>query len=211
MAIRAILFDMDGVLIDAREWHYKALNRALKLFGFAITRYQHLVAYDGLPTRKKLEMLTIERGLPVGLHGFINEMKQRYTIDLIHRNCHPVFQHEYALSRLKAEGLKLVVGSNSIRQSMELMLAEANLVKYLDFFLSNEDVRHPKPNPEIYTLAINRLGLTPEECLVVEDNPNGVAAAKASGAHVMVVSTPQDVHYEAVMRHIRSHASGAAS
>ena len=96
MRIRAIVFDMDGVLIDARDWHYEALNRALGLFGFTITRHDHLVSYDGLSTRKKLEMLTLEQALPNGLHSFINEMKQRYTEELVLQKCRPVFQHEYA-------------------------------------------------------------------------------------------------------------------
>ena len=57
MEIKAIIFDMDGVLIEAKDWHYEALNRALSLFGMEISRYDHLVTYDGLPTTKKLEML----------------------------------------------------------------------------------------------------------------------------------------------------------
>ena len=59
MAIEAVVFDMDGVLIDAKEWHYHALNRALELFGFTISRAEHLSTFDGLPTSKKLEMLTL--------------------------------------------------------------------------------------------------------------------------------------------------------
>src|SRR3954465_5329544 len=95
--IKAIIFDMDGVLIDAKDWHYEALNKALGLFGMEISRYDHLVTYDGLPTRRKLEMLTLERGLPIELHAFINDMKQRYTMDLVHQNCKPTFSHEFAL------------------------------------------------------------------------------------------------------------------
>lgn len=78
--IKAVIFDMDGVLIDAKDWHYEALNQALELFGYKISRYDHLVTFDGLPTKKKLEMLTIEKGLPKGLHKFINHMKQIYTM-----------------------------------------------------------------------------------------------------------------------------------
>ena len=102
--IRAIVFDMDGVLIEAKDWHYEALNKALRLFGYEISRYDHLVTYDGLPTSKKLEMLSLEKGLPRGLHQFINQMKQSYTVDMVHTSCSPRFFHEYALSRLKAEG-----------------------------------------------------------------------------------------------------------
>ena len=64
--IRAVVFDMDGVLIDAREWHYDALNRALGLFGYAISRLEHLTTFDGLSTRQKLDLLSLDRGLPRG-------------------------------------------------------------------------------------------------------------------------------------------------
>jgi beta-phosphoglucomutase len=98
--IKAVIFDMDGVLIEAKDWHYEALNKALRLFGMEISRYNHLVTYDGLPTRKKLEMLSKEQGLPIQLHEFINQMKQQYTMELIQSQCKPRFHHEYALSRL---------------------------------------------------------------------------------------------------------------
>lgn len=193
--IKAVIFDMDGVLIDAKEWHYESLNKALSLFGYTISRYDHLVTYDGLPTKRKLEMLTIERGLPRGLHSFINEMKQIFTMEMIYSKCKPVFYHEYALAKLKASGFKLVVASNSIRQTIDLMMDKSNLYQYLDFTLSNEDVEKPKPDPEIYLTAIQRLGLSPMECLVVEDNQNGIKAAMASGAHVMIVNSVDDVNY----------------
>ena len=82
--IKAIIFDMDGVLIDAKDWHYEALNKALKLFGMEISKHDHLVTYDGLPTNIKLKMISDERGLPTSLHNFINEMKQSYTNDCIY-------------------------------------------------------------------------------------------------------------------------------
>lgn len=102
--IKAVIFDMDGVLIDAKEWHYEALNKALRLFGFEISRYDHLVTFDGLPTAKKLEMMTVERGLPKSLHQLINDMKQIYTMEYVYMKCKPLFVHQYALSRLKSEG-----------------------------------------------------------------------------------------------------------
>jgi HAD superfamily hydrolase (TIGR01509 family) len=204
--IQAVLFDMDGVLIDAKEWHFEALNRALGLFGFSISRYDHLVTYDGLPTRKKLEMLSVERALPRSLHGFLNELKQKYTMELVYSRCHPVFQHEYALARLKKEGMRLAVCSNSVRQTVEVMMDRAKLKPYLDLQLSNEDVKKPKPDPEIYITAAKALGLKPSECLVVEDNEHGIAAARASGAKVMVVSDVTDVTYDKVMDAMRSEA-----
>lgn len=200
--IKAIIFDMDGVLIDAKDWHYDALNRALRLFGFEINRYEHLTTYDGLPTSKKLEMLSVQNGLPKKLHRFINQMKQQYTIELVRKLCRSRFKHEYALSTLKAAGYKLAVASNSVRNSVEMMMESARLTKYLDFMLSNEDVAQPKPAPDIYLKAIQKLGLTPEECLIVEDNEHGIRAATASGAHVLVVKEVDDVNYNNIMRRI---------
>lgn len=197
--IRAVIFDMDGVLIDAREWHYEALNRALGLFGLEISRYDHLITYDGLPTRKKLQMLSLERGLPQRLHDFLNTIKQIYTMELIFTKCKPLFYHQYALSRLKHEGYKLVVASNSIRKTVEVMLEKAGLDEYLEFTLSNQDVEHSKPHPEIYFTAIERLGLLPEECLILDDNEHGIQAAIASGAHVLKVGEVEDVTYQAIM------------
>ncbi len=206
--IKAVIFDMDGVLIDAKEWHYEALNKALGLFGYEISRYDHLVTYDGLPTSKKLEMLSMEKGMPKKLHRFINDLKQQYTVDKIFTDCHPLFVHEYALSNLKAEGYHLAVASNSIRNTVDLMMRKSSLLPYLDFFLSNQDVKKGKPDPEIYEVAIAKLGLKPEECLVVEDNKNGIQAAKAAKTHVMEVSTVYDVNYENIKHHIKLAEEG---
>jgi beta-phosphoglucomutase len=197
-----VVFDMDGVLVEAKDWHYEALNRALGLFGYAISRYDHLVTYDGLPTRRKLEMLTLEQGLPIALHGFINELKQIYTMELVHARCRPLFQHEYALSRLKAEGYALGVASNSIRNSVTVMMEKTHLRPYLDVLVSNEDVANGKPAPDIYLRALELLGVSPDTCLVVEDNENGIRAAQAAGAHVMVVTEVTDVTLDNIRAHI---------
>lgn len=206
--IKAIIFDMDGVLIDAKEWHYEALNKALSLFGYSISRYDHLVTFDGLPTSRKLEMLTIERGLPRSLHPFINEMKQRYTMEYVYTRCKPIFIHQYALSRLKSEGYKLALASNSIRATVDMMMEKADLDKYLDFKLSNQDVAKAKPDPEIYNTAIRRLGLQPDECLIAEDNQNGIKAAISSGGNLFKVSNVNDVTYRNIMERIKEIEKG---
>lgn len=200
--IKAVIFDMDGVLIEAKDWHYESLNKALGLFGMEISRYDHMVTYDGLPTKKKLEMLSMERGLPKGLHAFINNMKQQYTMEIVHARCKPRFYHEYALSRLKSEGYRMAVCSNSIRNTIEVMMQKALLDAYLEFYVSNQEVTHGKPNPEMYNKAITKLGLIPQECLIVEDNENGVKAALASGAHLLKVEAVEDVNYQNIKNSI---------
>lgn len=80
------------------------------------------------------------------------------------------------------------------------MMEKAELMPYIDMIVSNEDVVKAKPDPEMYTTAINRFGLKPEECIVVEDNPNGIQAGKASGASVLEVATVYDVTYDNIMK-----------
>jgi HAD superfamily hydrolase (TIGR01509 family) len=194
--IEAVIFDMDGVLIDAREWHYESLNRALGLFGYNITRSDHLTRFDGLPTKKKLQMLSSSEAFPVRLHNFVNELKQTYTLEIVYTQCKPVYARERALSSLKSRGYKLGVASNSVRQSVEAMMDKSNLARYLDLQMSNQDVALSKPDPEIYLSSMTRLGVVPERTLIVEDNENGVKAARASGAHVLVVSGVEEVTLE---------------
>ncbi|GBQ86617.1 putative phosphatase [Acetobacter malorum DSM 14337] len=193
--IKSVIFDMDGVLIDARQWHFEAFNRALALFGRNITVADHLARFDGLPTKRKLEILA-EAGnssIPVSLHPFISEMKQKYTMEIVSVRCKPVFAQEYLLARLEHQGYRLAVASNSIGNTVQTMMRLARLDVYLVDQFCNEDVAEPKPSPEIYLLAMKKLGVMPEETLIVEDNANGIAAARASGAHVLAVRGTEDV------------------
>jgi beta-phosphoglucomutase len=191
--IRAVVFDMDGVLIEAKEWHYEALNRALGLFGYAISRYDHLTAFDGLPTKRKLQMFSTQHDLPVELHDFINTMKQIYTMEIVCSKCKPSFVHQYALSKLRANGYRLALASNSIRSTIDAMMQRSELRSYLEFIVSNEDISNAKPDPEIYNFAIKKLGVKASECLIVEDNEFGIRAARASGAHVLEVGDVSEV------------------
>ncbi|MET3814702.1 MULTISPECIES: HAD family phosphatase [Pantoea] len=202
--IKAVIFDMDGVLIEAKDWHYEALNKSLNLFGYNISRFDHLTKFDGLPTKDKLNILSTEYNLPYELHSFINEMKQSYTMEIVHTKCKPLFIHEFALSRLKMEGYKLAVASNSVKNTVTTMMEKAALTPYLDLMISNEDVKKGKPDPEMYIKTIGLLGLKPEECVVVEDNENGIRAAKAAGTHVLAVSEVHDVIYRNIKTFIQS-------
>ncbi len=200
--IKAILFDMDGVLIEAKDWHYEALNDALRIFGCEISLYDHLVTFDGLPTKHKLNMLSSLGKLPKDLHPIINIMKQKHTMRMILNKCKPLFNHQYAISKLHSEGYKMAVCSNSIRKSVEVMIEQAGLNQYFDFYVSNEDVEKGKPDPEMYNLAINKMNLNPEECLILEDNENGIKAAVESGGNLLKIGEVTDVTYLGIKNRI---------
>ncbi len=202
MKIKAVLFDLDGVLVDATEWHYEALNRALGLFGYTISRYEHLTTYNGLPTRKKLEMLSVEKGFPRGLHSLVNKIKQKYTREEILRRCTPVFEKEFMIHQLKRDGFKLACCSNSVRDSVELMLRGSGIIELFDVLISNEDVAQAKPDPEMYLAACGRLGVRPAEAVIVEDAPHGIEAAKRAGGVLCQVSGFNEVDYARVRRAI---------
>ncbi|MFO0609512.1 MAG: HAD family phosphatase [Polyangiales bacterium] len=208
--IRAVFFDMDGVLVDACDWHYDAFNEALAQHGYTIERGDHLARFDGLSTSQKLKILTDERGLSPSLHRVIHETKQEITMRLIRERAHPDPAHVSMLTRLRGRGYRTAVCSNAVRASVALMMERIGLAPLLDLMLSNEDVARGKPDPEIYLTAAARFGLQPAECLTVEDNQNGLAAARAAGIHYLPVRNPDDVRYEAVVEAIERAEMGAA-
>lgn len=191
---KAIFFDLDGVLVNMPDAHYEALNKSLRLFGAEINWGEHSTVYNGLPTRKKIERLEEEGRLPLGLKEFINQIKQNYTKELIPKYCTPDYAKIILLRHLKDRGYKLGCCSNSIRETLILMLKSAHLFDYFDLILGNDEVKNPKPHPEIYLTAFKRLNVGPHESIIVEDAPHGVAAAKSSGGRVITVRGCEDVN-----------------
>lgn len=196
--IKVIIFDLDGVLVDARELHYEALNRALGRFDYTITRDEHLSTFDGLPTTQKLQMLTELKGLPKDLYKKIWEGKQTQTREIIDKEFTYDERMRTILRQLKADGCMMVVCSNSIRESTKMMLIRKGLFEFMEFFISNQDVRLPKPNPEMFLRAMVKLGVGPKECVIVEDSHHGRQAAFDSGAHLCAVENVEDVTYEKI-------------
>lgn len=195
--IKCIIFDLDGVLVEARELHYQALNRALDKFGYTISREEHLSTYDALPTKRKLQLLTKEKGLPEGIHDEIWNEKQRQTREVIDQMQYDERMREI-LKQLCNDGYTIVVCSNSMRESTKMLLLRTGLLEYVDFFLSNQDVRHAKPHPEVFLAAMIKAGVRPKECLVIEDSHYGRQAAMDAGAHLLPVAGVEEVTYERI-------------
>lgn len=194
MAIKAILFDLDGVLVNMPDGHYEALNQSLELFGTRINEEEHHTYFNGLPSKKKIEELERQGRLPAGLRDFINDVKQKHTKSIIPKYCVPDYSKIILLGHLKRNGYKLACCSNSIKETLHLMLKSAHLFDHFDLIIGNDEVSQPKPHPEIYTTAFTRLGVAPHECIIVEDSPHGIASAKASGATVYEVRNVDDVN-----------------
>jgi len=198
--IRAVVFDLDGVLVDAVEWHYQAFTRALSYFGYSLSREEHQTAYNGLPTRLKLEIFSQRSHLPRALHPFLNELKQQFTREIVE---HELKQNPEIVSlcqRLKAEGLRLAVATNSTRATLDLFLDRLHLTPFFDVSVSQEEVARPKPDPAVYLEAQRRLGVAADELLIVEDSLAGITAARQVTSNLVVVRSPREVSFERIMK-----------
>jgi HAD superfamily hydrolase (TIGR01509 family) len=192
--VKLIIFDLDGVLVEAKQIHYDTLNQALREVGeeYVISEAEHLSTYDGLKTTQKLEMLTKNKGLHSEFYDSIWYRKQYLTIEAISQ-LQPDLQKIELFKELRNKGYQLAVASNSIRRSVLVMLAKIGIIEYLDLILSNEDVKNSKPHPEMYWKAMSMMGCLPEETLIVEDSPHGLLAASRSRANVLRVDNPYDL------------------
>ena len=205
--IKLIIFDLDGVLVEAKEIHYNTLNQALweidKSKKYTISETEHLSIYDGLKTNQKLELLTQNKGLPLNTYETVWNRKQELTIDVISK-LQPDNRLIEVFKELNKNGYKLACASNSIRRSVLVMLAKIGIIEYMDLIISNEDVKNSKPHPEMYWKAMSIMGYLPEETLIVEDSPHGLLAASRSKAHVMRVGSPKEVTYINVCKHLNA-------
>jgi HAD superfamily hydrolase (TIGR01509 family) len=203
--MKLIIFDLDGVLVEAKTIHFDALNEALGS-KYAIEWNEHLSKYDGLKTNQKLEMLTKEKGLPIELYKQVWDEKQRLTLQKLH-NLQPSNQLQVCIKLLVDQGYKIACCSNSIRKTVLTVLSKLGIIEYFDLILSNEDVKNSKPHPEIYWKAISMMGCLPEETLIVEDSPFGLLAASRSKSHVMRVESPKDITYNNIYKHLNNKTS----
>lgn len=197
--IKAILFDLDGVLVDACDWHYRALNDALKSNGFDQINYEdHLEKYNGLPTFRKLDML----GLSKEDANLVWKSKQEKTLETIKKYGYIDKYKQKMLKSLKNKGYKIACVTNSIKETASEMLKITGQYEYIDILITNEDVVLNKPHPDCYYLAFEKLGLDKKECLIIEDSEKGIEAAVKSGANLQKVNDVYDVTLDLIKRRI---------
>ena len=201
--VKLIIFDLDGVLVEAKNTHFDALNEALSNVNssYKINWNEHLNKYDGLKTFQKLNLLTREKGLPKETHNQIWEDKQKITLQkLLSLKPNPSLQS--VMSTLLENNYKLAVCSNSIRKTVLTVLSKLGIIEFMDLIISNEDVKNSKPHPEMYWKAISMMSMLPEETLIVEDSPYGLMAAARSKSHILRVKNPSEVTYNNINKKI---------
>ncbi len=191
--IKAILYDLDGVLVDACDCHYESLNRALmSVCGFKISPREHNTTFNGLPTKSKLDLLNSQGRVAAEDFTNVNALKQQYTMEILANmivDPGKVELHE----NVATLDIETACVTNSIRQSAETMLRNTGQLDYMSFVISNQDIVHPKPCAEGYVVAMVRLEVLPCDTLIVEDSLKGIQAAESTGAHVLRVANAAEV------------------
>ena len=205
--IRAVAFDLDGVLIDSKDLHYEALNKAIdKVAGKAwmLSKEEHYRAYDGLPTKTKLSMLHQRKGLPKKFFHKIWLYKQKETARMLSKLPREACIRKI-FSYLSCQGLKIFVATNSTRKTALQVVRRLNLLPYRIKVISSEDVRESKPHPEIYLRCMVEASCRPDELLVVEDSPSGIQSAADSGAKYIVLKKPSDLTFKRIRQELEQN------
>lgn len=196
---KLICFDLDGVLVDACEWHRLAFNQSLEEHSITpISIEEHYKVFNGLPSIKKLEILGIS---DKDLIKSINKRKQEITVKYI-SNLKKDFEKIDLLKTLKQRNFLISCVTNSIRETTELMLKNTGQFEYFDLIITNQDVRNPKPNSEGYVKAMVTLRSLPETTWIVEDSPKGIISAENTGANVIKVKNSFEVTKDSIINHI---------
>jgi HAD superfamily hydrolase (TIGR01509 family) len=204
--IKLVIFDLDGVLVEAKNIHYEALNEALGN-EYAISWNEHLSIYDGLKTTQKLDMLTDRKGLSVDEHQSIWERKQYITLQKLKQLGTDDTLIEL-MDWLSSNGYKIAVCSNSIRKTVLTVLSKLGVMEFMDYIISNEDVDNSKPHPEMYWTAISKMKSLPEQTLIVEDSPYGLLAAARSKSHILRVKNTKETNLKNIQNKLNQIEMG---
>jgi len=196
---KLIIFDLDGVLIDSKLIHFHSLNMALSKINkdYIISEIDQKNIYEGIPTKTKLNILTKTKGLDSNLHEKIWSDKQEIVFDML-KNLEKDYDLIFYLNKIKLEGIKICVASNSIRKTIELSLNNLGIKDLVDYIVSNEDVANTKPHPEMYWKCMSYFNTIPEYTVIFEDSEVGIKAVKSSKANLVKVINRNDLNKEKI-------------
>lgn len=205
--IKLIIFDFDGTLCDCVEVHYQALNMALTdVVGsdWCISREDQDKTYNGLSTKTKLNLLFKNSSISDEKIKEIAKLKQEYTLTAINNQISANSLLKNSLESLKKDGYKIACASNALKETVILGLSCLGVLDLFDAVVGNDEIKNQKPFPEIFLKCFIDFGVSPKECVIVEDSAHGRQAALASGAFLCEVNNPSQTTYERISSFISS-------
>lgn len=202
--IKALVFDLDGVLVDAMLWHEQAFLAAARTEGnVVISTEEHRAMLAGRPTKTKLAWLVAQGRLDARKMAKVAESKQAFTQNAIELHCRPDPQRIALLRHFQGAGYQLGCVTNCAKAAAYDLLGRTQLLPFVEQALvTNEDVKQPKPDPEPYQQVCGLLACQPEEVLVFEDHDVGITSAFKAGCAVRKVATFPELTVEFVWQAI---------
>lgn len=187
--MKAVIFDMDGVLVDSQPYHFKADIDTMAEYG-VIKDQKFYESFAGTLTADRVRTLKEMFGLDVPVEEMTIK-RENMILDIMGKeDIKPVSGIPEFLRSIKEKGLTTAVASSSDYKLINLILDRLKIAQYFDSVTSGSDVKRGKPSPDVFLLAAERIGIEPSECLVVEDSENGVKAAKAAGMKALGYINP---------------------
>ncbi len=187
--MQAIIFDMDGVIVDSEPTHVRIETSIFRDLGISLTEAEHR-EFQGVTSHEIWHTLMQRYGLDLNADTLAAKQRAIFLERLAADEVPLVPGVSDIIRDLATHGSTLAVASSSVRAVVESVLSHAKVAHLFSAIACGDEVAQSKPAPDVFLLAAARLGVSPAECVVIEDSENGVAAAKAAGMHCVGFRNP---------------------
>ncbi len=192
--LKALLFDLDGTLIDSEYFHYELWNEILAEWGGKLTYEEWLKNHAGIPLPKNAQTLIHRFNIPIPLQELI-ERREALTLERLKTkdvNLMPYVTE--VMDFFESKGLTMALVTSSPRKDVDAIFERNGLDKYFKLIITRSEVTKSKPDPESYNVCVEKLGFTKDECIAFEDTINGLKSAKAAGLTCFVIQSNTEEH-----------------
>ncbi|ANJ56715.1 Phosphorylated carbohydrates phosphatase [Pseudomonas fluorescens] len=189
LAIKAVIFDMDGVLIDSEPLYMEQERHSCARHGVLLDKTK-LSRFVGTTQRYMWSAIKNEYGLTEPLNCLMAQHQRQVIHAMSSESLSPMPGTQTLITTLKQAGISCAVASSSPSELVEVILHGTKLRRFFNDVICGDDVTQSKPDPEIFLLAAKRLGIAPGSCLVIEDSTHGISAAKAANMFCIGLLNP---------------------
>lgn len=201
--IKALIFDVDGVLIDSVKFHFNSWKKAFKHKGITLKYIDYIQKLNGVPREQGIKNVIPDVTHQELLELF--ELKQHYLLDLLKTQDIKIIPG--AKTTLKKLKQKYILAAASSSKNARIFLEKADLESFFTTIVTGYDIQKSKPDPEIFLLAATRIGVDPQHCLVIEDAKTGIEAAHNGGMRAIGFSRSKDPELSRITEHLISKFS----
>ena len=186
--IKAAIFDMDGTMVDNNEFHKKAFQKFCKKYGFELSEDDFMKNYSGRSNKQLMPKVFGKELNNEEIKKYAEEKEALYR-DIYADHIEPVEGLHDLIEKLQKKGIKVAIATGAIPKNREFVLSSLQLMDTFDIVVGDEEVQLGKPHPDIFLKTAEKLDISPEHCIVFEDAPAGISAAKKAGMKVIVLTT----------------------